>query len=272
MTEESAARHVLVAGGSSGIGLGIAQGFAQAGATVSIIGRNPEKLEQARQALLSAGGEQVLTCSVDVREGDNLHAAIAGLIQQSGELNVLVAAQAGNFPAYADSMSERAFRAVVDIDLVGTFNLLRACAQSLRQVQGTAIMISAPQAFVAMPLQSHVGAAKAGVEMLTRDLALEWGPKGVRVNAIVPGPIADTEGMRRLAPTEQLTGMVAGTVPLGRLGQVIDISNAALFLASPQAGYINGAILPVDGGWSLAGAGSAAAMLEQAFARAKKDN
>ena len=120
------------------------------------------------------------------------------------------------------------------------------------------INISAPQAFLAMPMQSHVCAAKAGVDMLTRTLALEWGPLGVRINSIAPGPIANTEGMRRLAPTEQIEKQCKESVPLKRFGTVNEIGDAAMFLSSPAAAYINGVILPVDGGWSVAGASAAA--------------
>ena len=115
-----------------------------------------------------------------------------------------------------------------------------------------------------MPMQSHVCAAKAGVDMLTRTLALEWGPAGIRVNSIAPGPIADTEGMRRLTPSEQVADLVRQSVPLQRFGQANEIGDAALFLASEAAAYISGTVLPVDGGWSVAGASAAAlAMMKQ---------
>lgn len=119
------------------------------------------------------------------------------------------------------------------------------------------INVSAPQAFLPMALQSHVCAAKAGLDMLTRVLAMEWGPDGIRVNAVVPGPIAQTEGMARLAPTAAALEMIRQTVPLGRLGTPRDLANACLMLASPLAGYITGAVLPVDGGWALGGASQA---------------
>ena len=139
---------------------------------------------------------------------------------------------------------------MVDIDLLGTFNVLRLAHEFLRKPGAAIINISAPQGTIAMPLQAHVCAAKAGVDMLTQALALEWGADGIRVNAIVPGPIAGTEGMARLAPTPEAMANVARGVPLGRLGTTQDVADLALFLAPPRAAFITGAIIPVDGGWT----------------------
>lgn len=112
-----------------------------------------------------------------------------------------------------------------------------------------------------MALQSHVCAAKAGVDMLTRVLAIEWGPDGIRVNAVAPGPIAQTEA--RLAPTAEAMELVRRTVPIARLGTPGDLASACLLLASPLAGYITGVVLPVDGGWALSGASQAMGELAQ---------
>ena len=150
-------------------------------------------------------------------------------------------------------MSSNGFAAVMNIDLLGSYHVLRAAYPYLRKPGGSVINISAPQSFIPMILQSHVCAAKAGVDMLTRTLAMEWGSEGIRVNSIVPGPIQDTEGMRRLAPTPQHIDEVTESVPLKRLGKSDDIGKAAMFLSSPMADYITGAVIPVDGGWSLSG-------------------
>jgi NAD(P)-dependent dehydrogenase (short-subunit alcohol dehydrogenase family) len=155
-------------------------------------------------------------------------------------------------------MSTNGFKAVVDIDLLGTFNVLRGAHAFLRKPGATVVNISAPQSVVAMPMQAHVCAAKAGVDMLTRVLAIEWGGDGVRVNSVIPGPIAETEGMARLAPDEASQQAVARSVPLGRFGTKQDVANLVLFLASPWASYITGAVIPVDGGWSTAGVGGLA--------------
>src|SRR5690606_3635634 len=161
----------------------------------------------------------------------------------------------------AMDMSPNGFRAVVDIDLLGTFHVMQAVYPFLQKPGASIINISAPQALIPMPAQSHVCAAKAGVDMLTRTLALEWGAEGVRVNSVIPGPVADTEGMARLAPNDKARAAVVATVPLGRLGAATDIAQACAFLSSPYAAYITGAVLPVDGGWSNGGASVAGAAI-----------
>jgi NAD(P)-dependent dehydrogenase (short-subunit alcohol dehydrogenase family) len=162
-------------------------------------------------------------------------------------------------------MSANAFRSVVDIDLLGSFHVLQSAFPYLTKPGASVINISAPQAFLAMPMQSHVCAAKAGVDMLTRTLALEWGAAGVRINSISPGPIADTEGMRRLAPTRKIAEQVKKSVPLQRYGEASEIGDAALFLSSEAGAYISGIVMPVDGGWSVGGASAAAiAMMQMA--------
>ncbi len=169
-----------------------------------------------------------------------------------GEIDILICGAAGNFPAPALGMSANAFKAVMDIDVLGTFNTCRAAHEHLRKPGASIINISAGQAFRAMPMQAHVCAAKAGVDMLTRTLALEWGPDGIRVNSVVPGAVDDTEGMRRLAPDAAMREAVLSRIALGRMANKDDIADLCLFLASGAAAYITGAILVCDGGLSLA--------------------
>ena len=248
--------HAFVAGGTSGINLGIAMGFATAGARVSVMSRSPEKVDAAVGRLRTLGAEAAGSAA-DVRDPDTTATALRRAHEEFGDIDVLISGAAGNFPASALEMSPNAFRSVVDIDLLGTYHVLRAAYPLLRKPGAVVINVSAPQAFLPMALQSHVCAAKAGVDMLTRVLAMEWGPDGIRVNAVVPGPIAQTEGMARLAPTADALEMIRQTVPLARLGTPGDLANACLLLASPLADYITGAVLPVDGGWALGGASQA---------------
>ena len=240
-------------GGTSGINLGIADAFAASGARVAVASRSRDKVDVAVQELLGHGGEAI-GFSADVRDVDAVKAAVVGVHKAFGPIDVLVSGAAGNFPAPALGMSPNAFKSVVDIDLLGTFHVLQTAYPYLTKPGASIINISAPQAFVPMALQIHVCAAKAGVDMVTRVLAMEWGAQGIRVNSVVPGPIADTEGMRRLAPTLAVQNAVTKSVPLGRLGTPMDVANAIMYLASPLAEYVTGAVIPVDGGWSLGGA------------------
>jgi NAD(P)-dependent dehydrogenase (short-subunit alcohol dehydrogenase family) len=242
-------RHVFVAGGTTGINFGIAQAFAAAGASVSVLSRSPEKVTAAVARL----GPNAWGQPADVRNYDAVAAVIAGAAGRFGPIDVLVSGAAGNFVAPALGMSANGFKAVVDIDLLGTFNVARAGYEHLRRPGATILNISAPQAVNARALQAHVCAAKAGIDMLTKCLALEWGPEGVRVNSLIPGPIAGTEGMARLAPTEEAAAAVRSNVPLRRYGTLQDVAHLALFLASPFASYITGAVIPVDGGVTAAG-------------------
>lgn len=240
---------VMVFGGTSGINLGIAQEFAAAGATVAVIGRKQEKLDAAVATLGDTGKGYAL----DVRDYEAVEAACTAFAAETGGIDVLISGAAGNFPAPAVGMSPNAFKSVVDIDLLGTYHVVRAAFPHLTKPGASVINITAPQAQVAMPFQSHVCAAKAGIDMLTKTLACEWGPAGIRVNAISPGPIENTEGMDRLAPTEAARKLVRKSVPLGRDGEASEVGRACLWLASDAAAYVSGAILPVDGGWLAAG-------------------
>jgi NAD(P)-dependent dehydrogenase (short-subunit alcohol dehydrogenase family) len=253
-------RTVFVAGGTSGINLGIAEAFADAGANLAVASRSQDRVDAAQRRLREFGGK-VLGFSADVRNVEAVSAALKGTHDALGEIDILVSGAAGNFPSAALDMSANGFKAVIDIDLLGTFNVLRTAHAYLRKPGAAVVNISAPQALLPLALQSHVCAAKAGVDMLTRVLAIEWGSEGIRVNSVVPGPIAGTEGMARLATTQEAMQTIARGVPLGRVGTAQDVANLVQFLASPQADYISGAVIPVDGGWSANGAGGLAAAL-----------
>ncbi|MCH2164146.1 MAG: SDR family oxidoreductase [Marinovum sp.] len=248
--------NVMVFGGTSGINLGIAESFARSGAHVSVVGRKADKAEAAAAQLADIAPEGVGAkfYTADVRDLEAVEAVYASHDADVGKVDVLVSGAAGNFPALFNQMSSNGFKAVVEIDLVGTFHVLRAGFEHLRGPGASVINISAPQAEIAMGLQSHVCAAKAGVDMVTKTLSIEWGAKGIRVNSVIPGPIDGTEGMARLAPTEQMRKAVINAVPLGRFGTPDDVAQTCLFLASDAGRYVSGAILPADGGWLAAGA------------------
>ncbi|MBW3139045.1 SDR family oxidoreductase [Ferrimonas balearica] len=258
-------KRVLVVGGTSGLNLGIALGFAEEGAEVAVASRDAAKVDKAKAALLQAGAKAVYGFQVDVRDPDTVSAMYQALSQHWDSIDILVSGAAGNFPAPAAKLSPNGFKAVAEIDLHGAFHVAHFGYPMLTRPGGHLIHISAPQAYQPLPMQAHVCAAKAGVDMLTRTLAMEWGREGIRVNSLVPGPIANTEGMDRLAPGEELQAKVAATVPLARLGQWQDMANAAKLLSSPLASYITGVVLPVDGGWSLGGVSLAMSHLTQSL-------
>jgi NAD(P)-dependent dehydrogenase (short-subunit alcohol dehydrogenase family) len=237
---------VFVAGGTSGINLGIARRFAALGASVAVVGRDPTKAAAAAATI----GTQALGLSADVRDYAAIRCALEQTAAQFGPLDVVVSGAAGNFLAPALGMSANGFRTVVDIDLNGTFNVFRACHDLLRRPGAAVIAITAGQAINAMPLQAHACAAKAGINQLVRVLAMEWGPE-VRVNGISPGPISGTEGMARLAPRAEDRAAYDERIPMRRWGEIDEIAEAAVFLASASAGYITGTILDCDGGSQL---------------------
>lgn len=246
---------VFVAGGTSGINQGIAEAFAKAGASVGVFSRSQDKVDAA-VARLQALGAPAYGAAGDVRDPAAVLAALKGFHDKVGEIDVVVSGAAGNFLAPALEMSPNAFKTVIDIDLLGTFNVLRLSHEFLRKPGASLITISAPQSTAPTAMQAHACAAKAGIDMLTKVLALEWGPHGVRVNAIVPGPIGGTEGLERLANSPDAMELMLARTPLGRVGTLDDCANMAMMLASGLTSYVTGAIIPVDGGRTMTGGGS----------------
>lgn len=248
-----AGKSALVTGGGSGIGAGIAKALAKHGAEVALVGRTKEKLDAVAAEIRAAGGK-ASTHAADVRDYPALEHAVEDAVKGAGRLDILINSAAGNFLAPAASLSANGFRTVVDIDLCGTFNACRAAFAHLAKQGGSIVSITAVWADMPMVLQSHAGAAKAGIAKLTQDLALEWGRMGIRVTAIAPGAVGETEGMSRLAPGDTADRMKS-RLPIGRYGTIDEIAAAALFLLSPASAYVTGTTLLVDGGLALVGAG-----------------
>jgi 2,4-dienoyl-CoA reductase [(3E)-enoyl-CoA-producing], peroxisomal len=241
-----AGRVAFVTGGGTGITGGVARALSEAGARVALVSRKMEHLEPAAEKIRAAGGE-ALAFAADVRKMEEVERALAATLEKFGKLDIVVNGAAGNFLCPAEELSPNGFGTVVDIDLKGTFNVSRAAFTELKKQRGSILNISATLHYTGTPYQLHVSAAKAGVDALTRNLAVEWGRYGIRVNAVAPGPIEDTEGMSRLLP-EQVKERVRRRIPLGRFGRIRDVEQAAVFLCSDAASFINGTVLVVDGG------------------------
>jgi NAD(P)-dependent dehydrogenase (short-subunit alcohol dehydrogenase family) len=252
---------VFVTGGGSGINLGVAKNFAALGANIAICGRTQEKLDVAAVELRALGA-RVCPVAADVRDIAALDTAFARSRAELGSMDVLICGAAGNFLAPAEKLSANGFKTVIDIDLLGSFNASRAAFEQLKERKGALIFISAGMAYMPHAFQVHVGAAKAGINMMMMNLAIEWGRYGIRVNSIVPGPIEGTEGLKRLSSAEAKQKLV-DAVPMRRMGTVDDIGQTAAFLASPLATYISGCVVVCDGGSNLAGSGRFNANAEQ---------
>lgn len=255
----------LVTGGGTGIGFGISSMLASLGAHVVIASRKPEHLEKALADITAAGGKASMV-QLDVRDPERVNAAVNEVAETHGRLDVLVNNAAGNFYAPSATLSPNAWKSVLEIDLYGTFYCSQAVYPIMaKQGGGRIISTSMTLHYRGWPMMAHATAAKAGVDALTRTLAMEWAPQRIRVNAIAPGPIP-TDGVRKAftppadsgvpdvfaATNERMAAYAKKSIPLGRWGSPEDIANMVAYLASPAGDWITGSIFVIDGGEWLA--------------------
>lgn len=247
----------LVTGGGTGIGEVICRELAGHGAHIAIASRDPKNHTRIISEIESLGC-QTVSIAADVRQPDEVEAMVGQVIEKWGHMEILVNNAAGNFLCSAEKLSPNGWKSVVDIVLNGTFLVSQAVLPTMKnQGTGNIINIGATYAWSAAPMVSHSGAAKAGVLNMTRTLAAEWAPYGVRVNMITPGPVEETEGVRRLLGEPQVRQSMLKRIPLGRLARKEEIAWAVLYLVSPAATFITGNNLVVDGGMWFASDGFA---------------
>ena len=243
-----AGQTAVITGGGSGIGLGIARELGRLGAIVVLAGRKPDKLEAAAAEL---GREHInaVALPTDIRNPEQVESLMEQAVERTGRLDMLVNSAAGNFIVDSDKLSVNGWNAVVNTVLHGTFYCTRAAGLKMMELGhgGRILSIVASYAWTGGPRTVHSVAAKAGVVAMTRTLAVEWANQGIRVNAICPGP-TDTEGARPLWADPAEEARLKGKIPVGRFGSVEEMGQAASYLLSPYADFVNGEVFVIDGG------------------------
>lgn len=255
-TDLLADKRILITGGGTGLGKAMAQRFLELGATVYICGRREEVLRQTASELSKATTGAIHSLPCDVRNLDAVETMIE-TIWQSGPLDILVNNAAGNFIARTEDLSPRAWDSVIGIVLMGTLHCTMGCGRRWLKAghPGTVLSISATYAPVGSAYVVPSAVSKAGVEALTRSLAVEWGNRGIRLNAIAPGPIPTQGAFSRLLPRAELETLALDRNPMHRFGTAEELANLAAFLVSDGSSYINGEVVRMDGGEFLQGAG-----------------
>ncbi|KAK6533709.1 hypothetical protein TWF694_002641 [Orbilia ellipsospora] len=244
---------VFCTGGAGTICSGQVRALVSLGANAAILGRREANTQSVAAEIAKVRpGSKVLGFGCDVRDHSSLVKAVESTVKELGRIDFLICGAAGNFLSTVDGLSPNAFKTVMDIDLLGSFNTVKACLPELKKTKGRIIFVSASFHYTGAALQSHVAAAKAGIDALSHSLSIELGPAGITSNVVTPGAIAKTEGMDRLTATnmvpEELRENPAKMTPLGRWGAISEVADATIFLFSDAGRYINGVTIVVDGG------------------------
>lgn len=262
-------QRALITGGGTGIGLAIASELRRLGADVFIASRKEENLREGAAALEAIAAPGRIGWHVcNIREADSVEACVEAMMAEFGGIDLLVNNGGGQFPAPAMAISERGWRAVIETNLTGTFLMSKAVAAASMLQHGGAIVNIIAQMANGFPMMAHTGAARAGVENLTRTLAFEWSPQAVRVNAVAPGVIFSS-GVKNYNEEQQKFFFESKEhIPAGRLGTVDEVASAVVYLLSPAAGFVTGTTLWVDGGERLYGHSAAGQMKSMMQGRA----
>lgn len=252
-----AGKRILVTGGGTGLGKAMSERFLELGATVVIAGRRKTVLEETAAALAEKTGGRVETAALDIRVAEAVEETIEE-IWRGGPLDALVNNAAGNFISRTEDLSPRAFDAIANIVFHGTFYVTSACGRRWLKEKRPASVLSILTTWIhtGSPYVVPSAMSKAGVAAMTRSLAVEWGRRGIRLNAIAPGPFPTEGAWARLSPTPELANRTLDLIPMGRVGEHSELANLATFLLADQCAYINGEIIAIDGGQWLNGAGT----------------
>ncbi len=256
-------KRILVTGGGTGLGKTMTERFLELGAEVAIAGRRKSVLDETAEALTKKTGGKITTHAMDIRVAEAVEEVI-GEIWQDGPLDALVNNAAGNFISRTEDLSPRGFDAIANIVFHGTFYVTSACGRRWLKEGRKASVLSILTTWVwtGSPYVVPSAMSKAGVAAMTKSLAVEWGPRGIRMNAIAPGPFPTEGAWARLSPTPELAKRSMDAIPMRRVGEHSELANMAVFLLADECAYINGEVIAIDGGQWLNGAGTFARLSE----------
>ena len=248
---------IIITGGGTGLGKSMATRFGELGANLVLTSRRQEVLDEAARDINDKTGAKILTVSTDIRHSDQVTEMVKKSMDKFGKIDCLLNNAAGNFISPTENLSENAFRTIIDIVLVGTFNCTQAAGKAMRDSGGGVILnIVTTYAFTGSGYVVPSACAKSGVLAMTRSLAVEWAKYGIRTNAIAPGPFPTKGAWKRLVPPGlNIEKKMMERVPLKRFGEHDELANLASYLMADESGYMNGEVITMDGGEWLKGAG-----------------
>ncbi|MBT5722111.1 MAG: SDR family oxidoreductase [Candidatus Marinimicrobia bacterium] len=248
---------IIITGGGTGLGKSMATRFGELGANLVLTSRRQEVLDEAASDINDKTGAEILTVSTDIRHSDQVTEMVKKAMDKFGKIDCLLNNAAGNFISPTENLSENAFRTIIDIVLVGTFNCTQAAGKAMRDSGGGVILnIVTTYAFTGSGYVVPSACAKSGVLAMTRSLAVEWAKYGIRTNAIAPGPFPTKGAWKRLVPPGlNIEKKMMERVPLKRFGEHDELANLASYLMADESAYMNGEVITMDGGEWLKGAG-----------------
>ena len=248
---------IIITGGGTGLGKSMATRFGELGANLVLTSRRQEVLDDAAHDINDKTGAEILTVSTDIRHSDQANKMVKKAVDKFGKIDCLLNNAAGNFISPTENLSENAFRTIIDIVLVGTFNCTQAAGKAMRDSGGGVILnIVTTYAFTGSGYVVPSACAKSGVLAMTRSLAVEWAKHGIRTNAIAPGPFPTKGAWKRLVPPGlNIEKKMMERVPLKRFGEHDELANLASYLMADESGYMNGEVITMDGGEWIKGAG-----------------